>query len=159
MTEVGNFDIDHRPTHSLQPTSGTRCKHMLAVRASGSTRCQQLALRAASGVRGQPGQRRPLHAQQKRAQKQRAFQQAARAGLACFRRIGDGSSSEMCRRPAGVSEQRRLTGNSSCYFVDMAAGEEERKKNMDLGFHGFYHGGPYGSISFHLGRKTLMFYI
>ncbi|KAH9792396.1 hypothetical protein KPL71_004098 [Citrus sinensis] len=113
---------------------------MLAVRASGSTRCQQLALRAASGVRGQPGQRRPLHAQQKRAQKQRAFQQAARAGLACFRRIGDGSSSEMCRRPAGVSEQRRLTGNSSCYFVDMAAGEEERKKNMDLGFHGFYHG-------------------
>ena len=38
----------------------------------------------------------------------------------------------------------------------MAAGEE-RKKNMDLGLHGFYHGGPYGSIIFHLGRKVFNF--
>ena len=41
----------------------------------------------------------------------------------------------------------------------MAAGEEERKKNMDLGFHGFYDGGPYGSIIFHLGSQVLIFCI
>ena len=41
-------------------------------------------------------------------------------------------------------------------FLEIAVGEG-RKKNMDLGFHGFYHGGPYGSIIFHLGRKILIF--
>ena len=34
-----------------------------------------------------------------------------------------------------------------------------RKKNMILGFHGFYHGGPYGFISFPLGRYVLNFCI
>ena len=49
--------------------------------------------------------------------------------------------------------------NSGWPFVEMAAGEEERKKNMDLGFHGFYHGDPYGSIIFHLGSQVLIFCI
>ena len=34
-------------------------------------------------------------------------------------------------------------------------GWEEKK--MDLGFHGFYHGGPYGSIIFHLGINFFNF--
>ena len=33
----------------------------------------------------------------------------------------------------------------------VAAGEEEEKKNVILGFHGFYHGGPYSFIFFQLG--------
>ena len=43
--------------------------------------------------------------------------------------------------------------------MEMAAGEEERKKNMILGFHGFYHGEPYGFIIFSLGRYVLIFCI
>ena len=32
-----------------------------------------------------------------------------------------------------------------------------RKKNMILGFHGFYHGGSYGSIIFPLGKSIFNF--
>ena len=68
------------------------------------------------------------------------FGEAAAVGLA----------SEMHRRSVA-------TVNSGWAFVEMAAGEEERKKNMILGFHGFYHGGPYGFIIFPSGRKFLIF--
>ena len=44
-------------------------------------------------------------------------------------------------------------------LLEMAAGEEERKKNMDLGFHVFYHEGPYGSMIFHLSSQVLNFCI
>ena len=32
-----------------------------------------------------------------------------------------------------------------------------KKKNMILGFHGFYHGGPYSFIIFLMGRKCLCY--
>ena len=51
-------------------------------------------------------------------------------------------------------------------FVLVAAGEEEEKKNVILGFHGFYRGGPYSFIFFswaetffnflHLSPKTVL---
>ncbi|KAH9699146.1 hypothetical protein KPL71_024234 [Citrus sinensis] len=56
-------------------------------------------------------------------------QQTARASLVHFRRRGDGWF--------GVGG--RLASEQWRRFLEMAAGEE-RKKNMDLGFHGFYHG-------------------
>ena len=72
---------------------------------------------------------------------------AARARVVRFRRrggecLGVGDASEM----AGVSEQWLS-------FVLVAAGEEEEKKIVFLGFHGFYHGGPYSFIFFLVGRK------
>ena len=65
------------------------------------------------------------------------FGEAAAVGLA----------SKMRRRSVAIV-------NSGWAFVEMAVGEEERKKNMILGFHGFYHGGPYGFISFLSGRNV-----
>ena len=80
-------------------------------------------------------------------------QQAARAGAfraargRCLARFQcDGGSKS-------ASEMRE----QSLPFVEMAAGEDERKKNMILGFHGFYHGGPYGFISFPSGRNVSIF--
>ena len=68
----------------------------------------------------------------------------ARASVDVFR-CDDGSKS--------ASEMRE----QSLPFVEMAVGEDERKKNMILGFHGFYHGGPYGFISFLSGRNVSIF--
>ncbi|KAH9670831.1 hypothetical protein KPL70_017127 [Citrus sinensis] len=64
--------------------------------------------------------RRALHTQQQRAQKQRAFQQAARAGLVCFWRIGDGKLDvdSGCPKMSSLSpltiilSQNKLTGEN-----------------------------------------------
>ena len=49
------------------------------------------------------------------------------------------------------------TVNNGWVFVLVAAGEEEEKKNVILGFHGFYRGGPYSFIFFQLGRNVFNF--
>ena len=126
------------------------------------------AAREGSSARGSPGQQHALHAQQlphargKRAvcavagscstrpaavacnQQREQGLPVARASVDVFR-CDDGSKS--------ASEMRE----QSLPFVEMAAGEDERKKNMILGFHGFYHGDPYSFISFLLGRNVSIF--
>ena len=44
-------------------------------------------------------------------------------------------------------------------FILVAAGEEEEKKNVILGFHSFYHGGPYSFIFFSWAETFLIFCI
>ena len=51
----------------------------------------------------------------------------------------------------GLASASEIGGNSEQWlgvFVLVAAGEEEERKNVILGFHSFYHGGPYSFIFF-----------
>ena len=69
----------------------------------------------------------------------------ARMGLVRFQRGGGGW--------LGVEDASKVGWRLNIgLIVEMAAGEKE-KKNVILGFYGFYHGGPYSFIFFLVGRK------
>ncbi|KAH9704344.1 hypothetical protein KPL70_011418 [Citrus sinensis] len=94
--------------------SGTRCTPSSCRMRAASALCAQWLAAAARC------QQRALHTQQQRAQKQRAFQQAARAGLVCFWRIGDGKLDvdSGCPKMSSLSpltiilSQNKLTGEN-----------------------------------------------
>ena len=116
---------------------------------AGSARSRQHTLPAAQTA---SRKRRALHAQWQYAQQQLALQQAARIGfgrLPVTRRwwlsVGDVSSTGWRLWTAAADREQQL---------DLCWDGGWEKKNVILGFHGFYHGGPYSFIFFQLGRNV-----
>ena len=132
-----------RPEISEAYCQQPRAKAARAVRVGSSARCtpNSCRMRAVCAVAGSC-RTRPAAAACNQQREQGL--PVARASVDVFRCNGGSKS---------ASEMRE----QSLPFVEMAAREDARKKNMILGFHGFYHGGPYSLISFLSGRNVSIF--
>ncbi|KAK9181452.1 hypothetical protein WN944_024589 [Citrus x changshan-huyou] len=127
----------------ISATRGQQHTLLREQRAASSTCCQQRALqrkRARSSSAQQPARAGSVAcARSTRWHRLLAQQTARAASVASSAREFDAFPATRwqvvrCRRCVGG----RLASEQWWRFLEMAAGEE-RKKNMDLGFHGFYH--------------------